>query len=124
MSRMGLRAPIPKGRDYTLLGATCRPLYDGGLSTHAIAAELKVSQPVVVRALRAVGCPLRTQTEALKIIGYGRIATDEQIAAALKSEGGNAAKAAKKAGISAVAVHKRLKKSAALRAVLATAKGR
>lgn len=110
-------------RDYESLGATCRPLYESGMSTHAIAAELKVSQPAVCRGLKTVGCPLRTQSEALRLVGCGRIATNEQIAEALKLERGNVSMASKRVGISAVAVYYRLKKYQPLRAVLETARG-
>lgn len=111
-----------KRRNYEPLGEKCRPLYESGLSTHAVAARLNVSQPAVRKALEAVSCPLRSQSEALKIIGYGRLATDEQIAAALMAAHGNQSRAAKSLGISSVAVLKRLKKSAHLREVLAAAK--
>lgn len=112
----------PIRHNYRILGEKFCPLYEGGMSTHAIAAAEGVNQPAVRKALETVGCPLRTKTDALKIIGYGRVATDEQIASALKIERGNQAKAAVRLRISGVAIHKRLKKSPMLRAALLAAK--
>jgi DNA-binding NtrC family response regulator len=108
--------------NYEKLCPECVALYTAGLSTHAVAKQLGVSQGSVVIALDRAGCALRSPSASLKMVGCGRKVTDEQIVAALKTTNGVRKRAAATLGISTVALHYRLQKSIQLMDALLAAR--